>query len=126
MPLPEIASRALTNGQIPIRMESFAKGILGGISRWVSVPDVEHGTLCRALNLDPATYYFDLSSSWRGVGSNQAGYGGSGRMGRRRTGYVFHARFTDPVAKLAEVLPSDKFRDIDPLNPSDFFDLNHV
>jgi hypothetical protein len=126
MPLPEIASRALTNGQIPIRMESYPKGILAGISRWVSVPNIEHGTLCAALNLDPATYYFELSSSWRGVGSNQSGAGGSGRMNRRRTGYVFHARFTDPVAKLSEVLPSDRFWDFDPLDYNDFMRLDRV
>jgi hypothetical protein len=126
MPLPEIASRALTNGQIPLRMESHPRLILAGISRWVSVPNVEHATLCRALNLDPARFYFDLSSSFRGVGSNQSGAGGSGRMNRRRTGLVFHALISEPVAKIAEVLPSDKFWDYDPCNKVDFFNLDRV
>ncbi len=125
MPLPEIASRALSNGQIPLRMESHPKGILAGISRWVSVPDVEHATLCRALRLDQNRFYFDIASSFRGVGSNQSGSGGSGRLRARRTGYVFHVGITEPVAKLSEVLASDKFWDYDPTS-KDFWNLDRV
>jgi hypothetical protein len=126
MPLPEIAARALTNGQIPLRMESHPKGILAGISRWVSVPDIEHATLCRALQLDPCRFFFDLSSSFRGVGSNQAGAGGHGRVNRRRTGLVFHVGINEPVAKIAEALASDRFMwDYDPCS-QDFWNLDRV
>lgn len=114
-------------GEIPVRLEGFAGyGPIAGLSMWRGVKDFEHGTLCRAFNLDPCRFYFDLPSSARGVGSYQSGAGGSGRGRRLIRGFVMCVGLDKPVAKLSEVTATDRFWDGDPLNESDFFDLNRT
>lgn len=123
MPLP-IRSNAFS-GEIPLRFEAHPRRILAGISMWRGVKNMEHGTLCRAFNLDPVRFFFDVASSFRGVGSMQSGAGGSGRGRARRTGLVFHAGIDEPVAKISEVLESDRFWDYDPAS-DDFWRLDRV
>lgn len=111
---------------IPVRFEGNPKGPLGAEGKWRGVRDFEHATLCRAFGLDQATYYFDLPSSVRGVGSMSSGYGGGQRAGRRLiNGYVMQAGYDEPVAKLTICWETERFHDVDPTNARDFLDLSH-
>lgn len=97
---------------IPIFMQLF-----DGQGMWRFVKDFEHATLCRAFGLDQASFYFDLPSSCRGVGSNS-----TGNRGRRRIdGFVM--RHGEPVGKLQVAFEGERFRDDDPTNKSDFYRL---
>ncbi len=105
-------------GLIPIRLE-----MANGEGKWRGVKDFEHGTLCRAFGLDPATFYFDLPSSVRGVGSNSVGGGNS--SGRRIVnGYVMHGPSREPAGKLTVICGLDRLRDDDPQDLRDFFNLS--
>ncbi len=107
----------IDRNQIPVRFESLA-----GEAKWRGVKDFEHATLCRAFNLDPATFYFDLPSSVRGVGSNSSGFGGN-RGNRVVNGYVMRAGSSEPFGKLTICWETEKFRDYDPTNKEDFYKL---
>jgi hypothetical protein len=113
------------SGCVPVRLDGAPNGPLAGLGLWRGVKDFEHATLCRAFGLDQCAYFFDLPSSVRGVGSNLAGFGGN--RGRRVVnGYVMHAAFDrKPVGKLTMVYESERFRDVDPRDERDFFNLNH-
>lgn len=111
-------------GLIPVRFEGAPRGPLAGDGKWRGVANFEHGTLCRALGLDPVRFYFDLPSSCRGVGSATHGYGGQ-RGGRVINGYVMMVGCDEPVGKLTVCWESERFRDVDPTNERDFFDLSH-
>lgn len=84
----------------------------------------DHGTLCRAFGLDPIRTKFDLPSSWRGTGSDR----GDGNAARRRirNGLVlFHdGRDYQPIGKVTIMREGERVRDDDPMNPSDFYDLD--
>jgi len=112
------------NGTIPVRFEGAPGGPLAGEGKWRGVKDFEHGTLCRALGLDPIRFYFDLPSSCRGIGSATHGAGGQ-RGNRVINGYVMMAGIDKPVGKLTVCWESERFRDVDPTNERDFYDLSH-
>ncbi len=83
------------------------------------VRDFEHSTLCRAMGLDQARFYFDIPSSCRGTGSNSTG----NRVGRRIDGYVMIAGDGTPFGKLAVITESDRVRDDDPTDLRDLLRL---
>lgn len=106
-------------GQTPVHFEGHPGGPFEGDGRWVGVKDFEHSTLCRALNLDPVRFYFDMPSSVRGTGSSSLGSGGQG--GKRTVeGFVFMAGRDRPVATLYVCRDSDKLRDINPLDAREY------
>ena len=90
---------------IPVRLE-----LRDGQTMWRGVRSLEHGELCRAFSLDPATFYFDLPSSARGIGSNT----GRPRDHRRIDGYVMHGLSPEPFGRLTVASEGEKFRDLDP------------
>lgn len=104
----------IARNQIPIRAE-----FLDGTTKWRGVLNFEHATLCEAFGLDPATFYFDLPSSCRGVGSLSSGYGGN-RENRIINGYIMRGGMTDPWGKLTVVREGDKIRDVDPTDKKEF------
>lgn len=85
----------------------------------------EHAHLCQVFGLDPCTYYFDLPSSVRGIGANVTGYGG-GASARRISGFVMESGRDEPVAKLSIAIDGERFKDVDPSNARDFYDLGHA
>lgn len=87
--------------------------LLDGSTKWRPLIDLEHGTLCRQFNLDPATYIFDLPSSARGVGSSAAGAGGL-RNGRKINGYILHGRTREPIGTITFAYEGERFREFDP------------
>jgi hypothetical protein len=114
------------SGQYPVRLEGAPNSVLTGLGQWRGVRDFEHSTLCRAFGLDPNRFYFDLPSSVRMLGSNMAGAGGSGRVGRVQNGFVFMSGIDAPVGKLTICREGERFKDVDPMNDSDFYDLGHT
>jgi hypothetical protein len=86
------------------------------------VKDFEHATLSRAFGLDPATFWFDVASTARGIGSNTGSH-----SGRRGTidGFVFWGEYGRPVAKLRVIWPGEKLWDSDPGSRADFERLDH-
>ena len=104
--------------QIPVKYEA-----IDGTAMWRGVKDFEHATLCRAFGLDQVSFFFDLPSSCRGVGSNSVGYG-DGRNGRVINGYVMRAGRDEPWGKLTIIKESDKIRDDDPNDLRDFYNLS--
>jgi hypothetical protein len=124
--LPDHAPRTSQSfsGQIPVRFDGAPGGPLEGDTKWRGVRSFEHADLCRAFNLDPARFFFDLPSSVRGIGSNASGIAGAQRAGRRRiSGFVMMAGLDTPVAKLTVCFDGEKFADWDPMSPADFFNL---
>lgn len=108
----------IAKNQFPVRFETLA-----GEAKWRGVKDFEHSTLCRAFGLDQATFYFDLPSSIRGVGSNLSGFGGN-RGNRVISGFVMRAGCNEPIGKLTIIKDAnEKFKDVDPMNKNDFFKL---
>lgn len=83
----------------------------------------DHGTICRAFSLDPVRTKVELSDAWRGVGSQR---GDGHRANTVPDGMVFFHDGTDykPFGKLSLPFPSEKIRDVDPVDPSDFYRLN--
>ena len=108
----------LAVNQIPVKLE-----LLDGTAKWRGVKDFEHATLCRAFELDQASFYFDLPSSVRGTGSNISGAGGN-RNNRIINGYVMRAGQTEPFGKLTIIREWDKIRDDDPTDKKDFFNFS--
>lgn len=113
------------HGLIPVRLDGAPTGPLAGMGLWRGIKDFEHGTICRAFNLDPTRFYFDLPSVVRGVGRNSTGASFSGHRNRLVNGYILHSAYNDPIGKLTIVTDADKFKDVDPRNLRDFLDLSH-
>lgn len=109
------------SGQTPVHFEGHPNGPFEGDGKWVGVKDFEHATLCRAFNLDPVRFHFDLPSSVRGTGSSLSGSGGGQRSGRRTIeGYVFMSGRDNPVATLYVCTDGDKLRDVNPLDAREY------
>lgn len=116
--LPEHVARLVRRNPnlIPLRMEFFSPLEV----KFRAVPNIEHGTLCRAFGLDPVTCWFDVPESFRAQGAQRVG---AGRHDTRReiSGFVFRGpKGSDPIAKIAIAREGDKFRDRDPLSRADF------
>lgn len=109
-----------TSNQLPLQFEGLNGPPFEGQSFFVSVPDVEHATLCRAFRLDPARFWFDVPSSLRGTGSSSGSHSGTRR---HIHGFIFLAGQDEPVARFRVVDPEDKFRDLDPTSQQDLEDL---
>lgn len=107
----------IEKNQIPVRLE-----LIDGTAKWRGVRDFDHATLCRAFGLDQASFYFDLPSSVRGTGSNISGSGGN-RHNRVINGYVMRAGLDKPWGKLTICWETEKFRDVDPSDMSEFYKL---
>lgn len=105
---------SIAPNQIPVRVE-----LLDGKAMWRGVKDFEHATLCRAFGLDQASFYFDLPSSVRGIGSNSSGNRGNLVV----NGFVFRAGCDEPFGKITICWESEKFRDVDPSDKQEFFKL---
>ena len=101
---------------IPVRLDGAPGGPLQGRTVWRGVKDLDHSTLTRAFELDQATYWFDLPSSCRGIGSLSSGNRGT----RRIDGFVFYGRHERPVGKITVCIDGEKFRDVDPMSIRDF------
>lgn len=123
--VPEM--RSGHNGLIPIFVDWFpgCASDHAGKGVWRFVQSLEHATLCRAFNLDQASYHFDIASSARGVGRAMVGAGGNGASGgreRSQDGIVFFRG--EPAGRMRICKFSDKYRDTDPMNASDFYNLS--
>lgn len=94
-------------GLIPVRIETA-----DGMVRWRGVPNLDHGTLCRAFSFDPCSTWFDLPSSARNAGSTMSGYG-SGATGRRVIdGLVFQGpKGSPPIGKLVVAHEDERLRE---------------
>lgn len=77
-----------------------------------TVPNLDHGTLCRAFELDPIRHRFDLPRS------------AAMREDRRISGYLM--RNGDPVGTLHVARASEHFRDLDPTNEADQLSLEQT
>lgn len=108
--------------QVPMQFEGLNGPPFEGTSFFVSVPDMEHATLCRAFRLDPNRFYFDVPSTMRGVGSSS---GAHSSTRRHQHGFVFMAGRDEPVARIRVVDASDRYTDRDPLSDRDLQDLAH-
>jgi len=108
---------------IPIRFNGAPGSMFQGDDRWRSVKDFSHSELCRAFALDQASFYFDLPSSCRGVGTATIGAGGRSNS-RVVNGFVMAAGRDKPVAKLTICFDSERFKDVNPLSERDFYDLS--
>jgi len=106
---------------IPILVELF-----NGSCMRRAVANLEHGTLCRAFSLDPASTWFDVPSTFYGVGSSM----GMQSTGPRRdiSGYIFQGpKGSDPIGKIRITYEGDRFgnrHDDDPFDKRAFYDLN--
>lgn len=110
------------SGQTPVRLDGAPYGPLAGEGRWRGVRSFEHAELCRAFGLDQASYWFDLPSTVRGIGSASGAHSSSRGV---INGYVMLGGFDKPVAKLTICRDAEKFKDVDPMNERDFLDLSH-
>jgi hypothetical protein len=112
------------SGHTPVRFEGAPGGPFEGDGKWRGCRDFEHSTLCRVFGLDPVRFYFDLPSTVRGIGPNNAG-GARVPGGRRQIGgFVMMAGRDEPVAKITICFDGERFADRDPLSQRDFFDLS--
>jgi len=110
-----------SRNQVPLQFEGCNGYPFEGTSFFVSVPDVEHATLCRAFRLDQARFWFDAPSTFRGIGSSS---GSQGRGGKNHIhGFVFMSGRNDPVARFRVVDADDRYLDRDPLSDADLQDL---
>ncbi len=76
----------------------------------------DHGTLCRAFNLDPIRTKFDVPQSWTG---------GASRGGIQNGLVLFHnGTDYEPIGKVTIMREGERVRDDDPMNPRDFYNLN--
>lgn len=76
----------MASHSIPIRCTTREGQVM-----WRAVPADrvdDHGVLCRAFSLDPASTRFDLPTTWRGVGSARSGLGPQLGGRRRIEGYA--------------------------------------
>ncbi len=85
--------------------------------------DLEHGTLCAAFALDPCSTWFDLPSTFRGVGSSM---GLQTRAVRRDvSGYVFQGpKGSDPIGRIRITYEGDKFGNEHMEDDRDFHNLS--
>lgn len=96
---------------------------------WFRLPqEVLHGLLCKTFGLDPIRSSYDLPSTIRGVGSSM---GQTGAGPRRISGYVMWpvenpCGLNDrrPIGKITVASESERFREYDPRNESDFYRLD--
>lgn len=116
------AARHSSGGLIPLRLEVREGSATNAY--WRAVPNMEHGTLCRAFNLDPIRHRWDLPTSAQGTGSRIAGAGGSTTGNRTINGILL--RNSEAVGKIAVVRDSDRFWDYDPDNDRDFYNLDRT
>lgn len=107
-------------GQVPVRWDGAPDGPFGGDTKWRSVRNFEHETLCRVFQLDPVRFRFDLPSTIHGVGSSRGERGSGGLV----NGFVFMAGRDDPVAKITVVREGDRFWDKDPTSRADWENLS--
>ena len=99
---------------IPIRLE-----MANGETKWRGVPRFDHATLCRAFELDQATFWFDIPDK---VIADPRSF-----PGRRANGYVMCGpKGTEPVGKLTIAHEGEKFRDVDPFDRSEFMNLSRA
>jgi hypothetical protein len=130
--LPEAIRRQVRRNPnlIPLAVERFGPNgePTGGIDvKWRAVPNVEHGTLCRAFGLDPVTHWFDVSESFRAIGSQRVGAGRTPSGRREISGFVMRGpRGGNPVAKIWVVTEGQRFRDRDPTSRADFERLGEM
>jgi hypothetical protein len=110
-------------GHVPVRFNGAPDGPFAGETKFRGVPDFEHSTLCRAFELDPIRFHFDLPSIVRGIGRNATGFSHNDPRGRIINGFVFMAGKDSPVAKLTVITDGDKMHDRDPLSRADFENL---
>lgn len=100
--------------RIPIRLELFS-----GETKFRSVPDLEHATICRAFELDQASFWFDIP---KGVYADPQHF-----PGRRANGAIHRGpRDSAPVGKLTIAHDGEKFRDVDPFDKSEFFNMSRA
>jgi len=88
---------------------------------------LDHATLCYAFGLDPVRTSFDLPSSARGIGSAS---GDQTRGPRIVNGYVLwpthgakNEKDREPIGTITFVREGERIPDVDPRNPSDFYNL---
>jgi hypothetical protein len=114
------AARSSSGGLIPLRLE-LKEGAATN-AYWRAVPNMDHGTLCRAFNLDPIRHRWDLpTTAHQGTGSRVSGYGGSTSGSRLINGILL--RNGEPVGKVSVVRDGDRFWDYDPEDHRDFYNL---
>jgi hypothetical protein len=75
---------------------------MGTETKWRSVASFEHAELCRAFNLDQASFDFDLPRSAYAFDRDKS----------RVSGYVM--RCGEPVGMIHVAIEGEKFRDTDP------------
>ncbi len=85
--------------------------LLDGMTRWARVETFEHGELCRVLNLDPASYHFDLPSTAYAHDKGKERVSGYVMRGDARVGTLHVAR------------EGERFRDLDPTCEADRLSL---
>ncbi len=98
---------------IPVRLVLHESA---STSQWRRVRDLEHGTLCRAFNLDPCSHSFDLPATAFGARV--------GDQSSRVSGYLLRAGA--PVGTLHIAREGERFRDLDPTNRSDQMNLEQT
>ena len=76
------------------------------------VPNLAHGTLCRAFGLDPIRHRWDLPSTMK-----DASHKPESHTGKIAEGFL--VREGDAVGKLTVCWESEKFRDWDPVTEWD-------
>lgn len=87
-------------GGLLVRIET-----IDGMVRWRNVPDLEHGTLCRAGGLAETITSFDVPKSFAG---------GSGAGNRLIEGLIFQGpKGSPPIGKITICREGEKFADRD-------------
>lgn len=99
-------------GALLLRFEMFGGGVQ---VKWRPLVSTEHGALCRSAGLDPVSHYYDVPASFHRVGN------GSARIaGRSIGGFIMRVGVASPVGKVSIAYESERFRDDDPRDRSDF------
>lgn len=97
---------------IPIRLD-----LLNGETKFRGVMNLDHSTLCRAFELDQASFWFDIPQT---VHANPRSF-----SGRQANGTVHRgARGNAPCGKLTIAHEGERFRDVDPSDEREFFDMS--
>ena len=99
---------------IPLRLT-----MLNGATKFRRVERFEHSDLCRAFELDQATYHFDLPKSAHAFDGSPSALSSI----RNVSGYVMRGESTEPVGTVHVALEGERFRDLDPTNARDRLDL---
>lgn len=114
--------REVRPGYIPLRFEGAPGSPYEGQGLWRAVPNIEHGTLCRAFGLDQCSTWFDVPEAFRIEGAQR-----SRSTGTRRhvSGFVMSGQRAEPIGKITIAWETERFADRDPNDKRDFFDLGH-